>query len=170
MGWMFVPLVEYQGGGEAATIEPLSKHLPHYNQRLANLFGAGVQACYRGPQLYDTPETRNIVKTWVDFYKKHRRILDADIIHVRRHDGKDYDAILHVDPAGEEKGLLMVYNPLNTAITRIVHLNLYYTGLHNNVRVTDNKGVSKSFTPDRNYFIDLQITIPAKSQGWWVMK
>ena len=39
MGWMFVPLTEYQGGGDAATIEPLADHLPHYEQRLANLFG-----------------------------------------------------------------------------------------------------------------------------------
>jgi len=124
MGWMFVPLVEYQGGGEAATIEPLSQHLSHYNQRLANLFGAGVQACYRGPQLYDTPETREVVEGWVDFYKKHRRILDADIIHIRRPDGKDYDAILHVDPYGDEKGLLMVYNPLDTEITRTLRINV----------------------------------------------
>ncbi len=170
MGWMFVPLVEYQGGGEAATIEPLSKHLPHYNQRLANLFGAGVQACYRGPQLYDTPETREIVKTWVDFYKKHRRILDSDIIHIRRPDGKDYDAILHVDPAGEEKGLLMVYNPLNTEITRTLSINVYYTGLHEKVNVTDKNGKTTTYAPDRNYFIDMEVTIPAKSQGWWVMK
>ena len=58
MGWMFVPLTEYQGGGAAATIEPLKDHLPHYGQRMANLFGAGVQACYRGPRLYDAEETR----------------------------------------------------------------------------------------------------------------
>ena len=72
MGWMFVPLVEYQGGGAEATIEPLSEHLPHYGQRLADLFGAGVQAAYRGPRLYDTPETLDLVKKWVAFYKKHR--------------------------------------------------------------------------------------------------
>ena len=113
MGWMFVPLVEYQGGGAEATIEPLSEHLPHYGQRLANLFGAGVQAAYRGPRLYDTPETLDLVKKWVAFYKKHRAILDSDIIHVKRADGRDIDAILHVNPSIDEKGLLMVYNPLN---------------------------------------------------------
>ncbi|HXR10455.1 MAG TPA: hypothetical protein VN792_06740, partial [Candidatus Acidoferrales bacterium] len=48
MGWMFVPLTEYQGGGAAATIEPLKDHLEHYQARLANLFGAGVMAAYRG--------------------------------------------------------------------------------------------------------------------------
>jgi len=170
MGWMFVPLVEYQGGGEAATIEPLKDHLPHYTQRLANLFGAGVQACYRGPQIYDTPETREVVKTWVDFYKKHRRVLDSDIIHVRRPDGKDYDAILHVDPTGIEKGLLMVYNPLPKEITRKIRLNIYYTGLHNKVQLTDYKGKVFSMVPDRNYCIELTVKIPAKSQGWWVLK
>ena len=77
MGWMFVPLTEYQGGGAAATIEPLKEHLPHYEARLANLFGAGVQACYRGPRLYDTDETKAVVKRWVDFYKQHRPILDS---------------------------------------------------------------------------------------------
>src|SRR5437667_202140 len=60
MGWMFVPLTEYQGGGTAATIEPLKGHLPHYEQRLANLFGAGVIACYRGPRLYDNDETKAV--------------------------------------------------------------------------------------------------------------
>ena len=51
---MFVPLTEYHGGGAAATIEPLDDHLDHYERRLMNLFGAGVQACFRGPRLYDT--------------------------------------------------------------------------------------------------------------------
>ena len=57
MGWMFVPLTQYHGGGDAATIEPLKDHLAHYETRLANLLGAGVQACYRGPRLFDTDET-----------------------------------------------------------------------------------------------------------------
>ncbi|MGQ9590005.1 MAG: hypothetical protein ACUVYA_06890, partial [Planctomycetota bacterium] len=58
MGWMFVPLVEYHGGGAAATLEPLKDHLDAYGQHLAQNFGAGVQACYRGPRLYDSDETR----------------------------------------------------------------------------------------------------------------
>ena len=77
MGWMFVPLTEYHGGGAAATIEPLKDHLAHYETRLANLFGAGVQACYRGPRLYDADATKAVVKKWVDFYKAHRRFLTA---------------------------------------------------------------------------------------------
>lgn len=69
MGFMFVPLTQYHGGGEAATIEPLNEHLDHYETRLRNLFGAGVQACYRGPRLYDTEATKELVNQWVAFYK-----------------------------------------------------------------------------------------------------
>lgn len=170
MGWMFVPLVQYHGGGPAATIEPLKDHLPHYEQRLANLFGAGVQACYRGPQLYDSPETMSVVKKWVDFYKKHRKILDSDIIHIRRPDGQDYDAILHVNPNGKEKGLLMVYNPLNKPITREIKLNLYYTGLTEIADVNEMNRFSKKYELDRDFNINLNFKIPAKSQKWFVVQ
>src|SRR5579884_498568 len=96
MGWMFVPLVEYHGGGEAATFEPLSRHLEEYEWHLAQNFGSGVMAAYRGPRLYDTEATRAVVKRWVDFYKRYRAILDSDIVHVRRPDGRGIDCILHV--------------------------------------------------------------------------
>ena len=87
-------LTEYHGGGAAATIEPLQEHLDHYEARLANLFGAGVQACYRGPRLFDSDKTEAVVKKWVQFYKQHRAILDSDIIHLHRPDGRDWDGIL----------------------------------------------------------------------------
>lgn len=170
MGWMFVPLVEYHGGGPAATIEPLREHLPHYEQRLANLFGAGVQACYRGPRLYDAPETKALVMKWVDFYKKYRRILDSDIIHVRRADGRDFDAILHVDPSGPVKGLLMVYNPLNTSIRRTLPLNVYYSGVHEVARVAEQDGEPMHMQVDRNYEISLDVQVPARSQNWYVIR
>jgi hypothetical protein len=170
MGWMFVPLVQYHGGGKAATIEPLKDHLEHYEQRLANLFGAGVQACYRGPRLYDAPETREIVKKWVDFYLVHRKILDADVIHVRRPDGKDFDGLLHVDPTGAEKGLLMLYNPLDVPVQKEIELDLYYTGLKNNAQVNREDGEFSNIDIDPNGKTSLFINIPAGKWTWYVFK
>ncbi len=46
----------------------------------------GVSACYRGYRVYDSDETKALVKKWVDFYKKYRDILTSDIVHVRRPD------------------------------------------------------------------------------------
>lgn len=80
MGWMHVPLTMYHGGGAAATIEPLCEHLDHYRTIMASNLGAGVQAVYRGKRLFDTPETRDMVKAMVDWYKRHRDILESDII------------------------------------------------------------------------------------------
>ncbi|WP_162340542.1 hypothetical protein [Cyclobacterium salsum] len=170
MGWMFVPLVQYHGGGEEATIEPLKEHLPHYEQRLANLFGAGVQACYRGPQLYDAPETKALVEKWVGFYKKHREVLDADIIHLRRPDGRDWDGLLHVNPTGKEKGLLMLYNPLNKEITRTIQVPVYYTGLHKQVQLEDQSGKSQQVAVNRDFSLLVEVTIPERGYRYFVLK
>jgi hypothetical protein len=170
MGWMHVPLVEYQGGGSEATIEPLKEHLPHYGQRLADLFGAGVQAAYRGSRLYDAPETLDLVKKWVTFYKKHRAILDSDIVHVKRADGRSIDAILHVNPGIDEKGLLMVYNPLDHPVKQNMSFNVYYTGLDRVAFISENDSKPKRFSINRNYEITIPVNIEANSQSWYIIK
>jgi hypothetical protein len=170
MGWMFVPLTEYQGGGAAATIEPLKDHLSHYEQRLENLFGAGVMACYRGPRLYDTDETKIVVKRWVNFYKKHREVLDSDILHLRRADGRDLDYILHVNPTGKEKGLLMVYNPLATEVCKTLRIPLYYTGKTTTASVREHDGAPKNCSLDREFNIELPVQVPARGVTWFVVE
>ncbi|HEY9175734.1 MAG TPA: hypothetical protein VI136_25935, partial [Verrucomicrobiae bacterium] len=170
MGWMFVPLTEYHGGGAAATIEPLKDHLPHYETRLANLFGAGVIACYRGPRLYDAPETRAVVKRWVDFYKQHRAILDSDLIHLRRPDGRDWDGWLHVNPALKERGLAVIYNPLPQTIERRIRLPLYYTGLTTEALLRWEDGSIQRVKLERDYSLDTGIALPAKGRTWIVVE
>ena len=170
MGWMFVPLTEYQGGGAAATIEPLKDHLPHYETRLANLFGAGVQACYRGPRLYDTDETKAVVAKWVAFYKGHRAILDSDIIHLRRADGRDWDGWLHVNPNLPECGLAVFYNPLAEPIERHIRLPLYYAGLTDRATVKQEDGAPQEITLGRDYAAEVTVNIPAHGRTWLTIK
>ncbi len=166
MGWMFVPLVQYQGGGSAATLEPLKDHLDAYEQHLAQNFGAGVQACYRGPRLYDSDETRAVVARWVSFYKTHRAILDSDVIHLRRADGRDWDGLLHVNSRLPEKGLAMIFNPLGQAITRSVTLPLYYTGLQGSARIRVNGGAPQALPLGSDHTVTLEIAIPAHGSTW----
>ena len=164
MGWMFVPLTEYHGGGAAATIEPLKDHLEHYETRLANLFGAGVQACYRGPRLFDTEETKSVVKRWVDFYKQHRAILDSDVVHLRRPDGCDWDGLLHVNPNLPTRGLAMLYNPLAQEIHRTITLPLYYTGLNGQARVQVGEGIWQTVSLDARQRALVEVAIPARGR------
>ena len=170
MGWMFVPLVQYHGGGAAATLEPLSEHLDAYGAHLAQNFGSGAQACYRGPRLFDTDETKAVVKKWVDFYKEYRDILDSDIIHVRRPDGRDIDCILHVNPQLKIKGLAMVYNPLDRAVKKELKLPLYYTGLTKTARIRWQQGRSRNYKLDREYNVKIPIDIAPKGITWFVVQ
>ncbi len=171
MGWMFVPLTQYHGGGPAATMEPLSENLVDYERHLANNFGMGTQACYRGPRLYDTDTTKAVVKKYVEFYKKHRDILDSDMLHLRRADGRDIDYVLHVNPELEEKGLLMLYNPTAENVNRTLRIPLYYTGLSEQARVAGEKeGTETVYRLNRAYEIELPISVPAGGCTWYVIR
>ena len=170
MGWMFVPLVEYHGGGAAATFEPLCKHLDDYESHLAQNFGSGVIACYRGPRLFDTEQTKTVVKKWVDFYKKYRPILDSDLIHVRRPDGRSIDCVLHANAQINPCGLAMLYNPTRTVQRMNLKLPLYHTGLSEIAKVREKEGESKCYKIDRYYNIEIPIEMEARSVSYLVIE
>ncbi len=199
MGWMMVPLVEYQGGGPAATIEPLHEHLLDYGLHLANNFGYGAQACYRGPRIYDTSETRTVVKRWVDWFKAHREILESDVIHVRRADGVNLDCILHVRPAGKEsspqstlslrepvgikpgkgqltassgaeRAMAVIYNPGDAAMEQEIVLPLYYSGLRGACQMSREDGRSIPVNLDDKQRLVLKVKVGPRSCTWITFK
>lgn len=170
MGWMFVPLTEYHGGGEAATIEPLSEHLDHYEKMIISNLGGGVQACYRGPRLFDTDQTQQMVSQAVSWFKEHREVLEGDIIHLRRADGRTLDYWLNVNPEGEEKGLLMVFNPLDHPVSKTLDIPLYYTGLQDEAKVSHEDGKPQLYRLDRSYRVKIPVQVPAQAYTWFVIQ
>jgi hypothetical protein len=169
MCWGFVPLTEYHEGGAESVLEPLSKHLGDYRQLMVQYYGAGVQACYRGPRLYDTDSTRLMVKGVVDWYKRYREMLNADVLHLRRADGKDWDGIMHVRSDGPKRALAMLYNPLDSPIRRRIELPLYYTGLDKVAAIRVEDGPAITYTLDRFYKTGVDVTIPAGGYTWLVV-
>jgi hypothetical protein len=170
MGWGFVPLTRYQGGGPEAVLEPLKDHLRDYKQLMIQYYGSGVQACYRGPRLYDTDSTRELVAKTIGWYKRYRDILNGDIIHLRRPDGRDWDGILHVDPKGGVKGFLLLYNPLDVSLTRTITVPLHYTGLSGQARVSASGGQARVFYPDREDNIRLKVVLPPAGYAWYTIE
>lgn len=169
MGWMFVPLTEYHGGGAAATIEPLDEHLEHYERMITSNLAMGVQACYRGPRLYDTDRTKAMVVRWVAWFKEYRDILESDLVHGRRADGRDIDWMLHVNPNLERKGMLVVFNPLEETVERTISPNLYYTGLTEKAFVAEGDAPAKEYALHRDYTIELPVSVPPKGFAWFVI-
>jgi hypothetical protein len=170
MGWMFVPLTEYQGGGAAATIEPLSEHLDHYAAMIESNLALGVQACYRGPRLYDADTTRKMVKGKVDWFKAHRDILESDVVHGRRADARDLDWMLHVNPRLKTKGLLAVFNPLDQPVTRTLRVNLYYTGLTDTARLRERDGAARKLKLSRDHAVEVPVTVPPQGMNWFTVE
>lgn len=132
-------------------------------------YGAGIQACYRGPRLYDTEETKQTVIKVINWYKKYRNILNSDVIHLRRADGRDWDGILHVNPDLKEKGLIMLYNPTKTKINRTIKVPLYYTGLTTNASIREKEGLAKLYRLNRDYTVDLTVNLEAEGYTWLVI-
>jgi hypothetical protein len=170
MGWGFVPLTAYHGGGADAVLEPLNEHLGDYKQLMMQYYGAGIQACYRGPRLYDTEETKATVIEVIEWYKKYRGILNADIIRLRRADGRDWDGWMHVDPIGNEKGLIMLFNPTSEVIEKAFSIPLYYTGMTDKVSIREKEGKAAAYTLNRAFEATVPVKIPANGYTWLVVE
>jgi hypothetical protein len=144
----------------------LSEHLDHYRLRLRNLLGAGVQACRRGPRLFDTEETRAMLEGEVRWFKSRRRILESDLVVLRRADGADWDGWLHVDPSGPVPGLAMLYNPRPVVLRRSVRLPLEYTGLRGAALVEVEGSSARMLAADERGRVEVEVELPPRGSKW----
>ena len=130
----------------------------------------GIQSALRGPRLYDTEATRIMVKRVVDWYKKYRDILESDIIHLRRADGRDMDYMMHVNPTLKEKGFLMVFNPTDRLIRKKIKVPLYYSGLTDTAKIREQEKQAATFPLDRAYEIEMEVEVQPNWYNWYVIE
>ena len=169
---MFLPLVAYHSADPAALFEPLEDHLTEYNFALGQYLTAGVAACYRGFRLFESHTTKNVVKAWVDFYKKYRSVLNGDIIHVKRPNMQDLDSFLHVNPGERVRGLLVVFNPTSEKIMKTLSVPLYYTGLTKTALVSLPNDDTRFYqlTLSRDYKVNIKVMINPNSLQYFIIK
>jgi hypothetical protein len=170
MSWGFVPLTRYQGGGPEAVLEPLRDHLKDYEMLMVQYYGAGVQACYRGPRLYDTTTTKALVSNTVSWYKKYRDILNAPIVHLRRADGRDWDGFMHVSPTLKDRAFVLLFNPTGETINRQLSIPLYYTGLKSKAFVFEKDKTHRQILLDGKDNMKLEVSIPGGGYTWYVIR
>lgn len=158
MGWINLNTSVLPGGME--------KNLDKYERFFFVLLSSGAQVWVRGHRLYDGPESRAMLLNWMDWYRQHSDIICGDIIHLRRPDGRDLDYYLHVNPHSKEKGMLLVFNPLDHEVSKTLKVPLYYTGLSAVAQVREKDGPAKEFELDREYSIELPVSLPANGYTW----
>lgn len=77
---------------------------------------------------------------------------------------------LHVSPRLKEKGLLVVFNPLNESVTKKLRVNLYYTGLSESARIREQGGAAKRLKLARDYTAEIPVTVKAQGMNWFVIE
>jgi hypothetical protein len=161
MGWVNLNTEMLHGGME--------KDLDRYERMFFTLMSSGAQVWVRGHGLYDGPNSKAMLLKWMDWYKKYRELVQGDIIHLRRPDGRGLDYTLHVDPKNK-RGLLLVFNPLKEPVTKTLAVPLYYTGLSGEARIREQTGESKTLSLDNQSQVLIPVTIPADGFSWFVIE
>lgn len=170
MGWMTLQLVGFYTNDPRVGLEPLCENLDRYEQQLIQYLASGCQLTIRGNRLYDTPETKQMVKRWIDWFKRYRDILTSDIIHVSRPTGRDLDCILHVNPFVKHKGMVVIFNPTERDITKEMRLPLYYTGLKDHATLIDEGGTHKQIPLDPKGDAWFPVTVKAQETAWFLIE
>jgi hypothetical protein len=111
-----------------------------------------------------------MVKRIVEWYKKYRDILESDIIHLRRSDGRDIDYMMHVNPDLKEKGMLMVFNPTDEVIRKKIKVPLYYTGISAEAKLREQENQAETFELNRNYEIEIEVEVAPNWYNWYVIE
>ena len=110
------------------------------------------------------------MKQKVEWFKKYREILESDVVHVRRPDGRNLDWMLHVNPELDNCGMLVVYNPTGKPVSERLKVNVYYTGLRNTASVMGADGKSIQVSVQRDFTIELNVVVPANGMSWYLLK
>ncbi|MCZ7634760.1 MAG: hypothetical protein M5U12_01005 [Verrucomicrobia bacterium] len=106
----------------------------------------------------------------MSWFKEYREILEADIIHLRRADGRDLDYFLHVHPGRPRCGLAMIYNPLPEPVRRNLTLPLYYTGLTEAASIRQEEGPRRRYELDRYHQASVEVEVPAHGRTWLLIE
>ena len=167
MGWIEFNL---------SKLRPFKNNVKEYERWLVQGLGSGTRINWRGPgHFYDTPETKKLVKGWFDWYRRHRKILTSDIVHLARPSGRDLDAIFHVNPSLKERGLVVVFNPLSVPVKKNLDLPLYYTGIEDSAEIsvhTDSSdtGTKNTYKLSRDFRVQVPIEVPAQGHIWLLIE
>ncbi len=162
MGWVNLNTEVLHGGLEA--------NLEKYERAFFVMLSSGAQVWVRGHRLYDGPKSRDMLKKWMTWYEKHSEVILGDIIHLRRPDGRSLDYYLHVNPNGKEKGMLLVFNPLDEAVVQELTIPLYYTGLTSTASIREADGAASVYKLDRDYQVRIPVDIPANGYTWMIIE
>jgi hypothetical protein len=124
--------------------------------------------------LFENGASQALWIKWMGLLEKYRRLLAADIVHVRRPTGRTWDAMMHADPTappGEPKGLAIFFNPTNATMAVNTALSVYYCGFVPGaaVNMLFSNGTSNKVTQDAFFNLPVATVLPPRGYDFIVL-
>ena len=90
----------------------------------------------------------------------------------RTEDGREwaYTTVQTMLARLEEKGMVLVFNPLERDVTRTLRLDLYYTGIEDTARIAASDRDPVEVQLARDHTVDLEVQVPARGFAWYVIR
>ncbi len=170
MGWMTLQLVGFYTNDPRVGLEPLKDNMEQYERGLVQHLGSGCQFTVRGNRLYDSVETKAMVKKWTGWYHQYREVLTGDIIHLGRPTGRGLDCMMHVNPFGKDKAMLLVFNPTSKPVKKKLTVPIYYTGLSEEATINEQGKDSRKYRIDREYKMYVEVEVDANGFTWLLIQ
>jgi hypothetical protein len=139
---------------------------------LAQFLGVAGRSFQYGA-LYQNSASQALWVKWMGWLQQYRSILASDIIHIRKPDGRSWDAMMHVDPTskdGDPKGFALFFNPTNSTIAVNFGLSVYYCGFEPGTSVNMLWMNGTSANIQQEAFFTLPVASVLKPRGYdWVV-
>jgi hypothetical protein len=78
--------------------------------------------------------------------------------------------MLHINPQLRERGLLAVFNPLDSKVERTLQVNVYYTGLTGELTLKDSRDQIRRVALNRDNTIPVTVSIPAGGFDYFILE
>jgi hypothetical protein len=66
--------------------------------------------------------------------------------------------------------MLVVFNPLNEPVRKVLKPNVYYTGLTRAARLRERGGKVQRLPVGRDGRVEVTVSVPAQGMNWWVIE
>jgi hypothetical protein len=119
--------------------------------------------------LFENAASKALWVKWMGILERYRRILAADIVHVRRPTGREWDAMMHADPTappGEPRGFALFFNPLNASVAVATDLSVYYCGFAPGATVHTLWANGTSAAVPQDAFFNLRVATMLPPRGY----
>jgi ketol-acid reductoisomerase len=137
-------------------------------------FIAAAGRNFNSAPLWQNNASQAIFLRWMAVFDTNRAVLNGDIVHVKRPDGRNWDAMMHVLPTaapGAPRGFAIFYNPTASATNLSTALGVYYCGFEPGatVRAEYDDGSVEQLQQDAGFSVRVRRAIPARGYTYAIL-